>query len=170
LAAVANASNPKKIRKVVMKKNLKICLAASAGGHLTQLLKLSESFEPYQCIYVSTSDVVAEKLSRMGQYYIIGEANRNHPFKLLVIMLKCIKIVFDHRPDVVISTGAAPALLVCVFAKLFGAKIIWIDSIANTEKLSMSGSLIRPFSDLFITQWPHLAKKYKKVEFVGTII
>lgn len=64
-----------------------------------------------------------------------------------------------ERPEVIISTGAAPGYLGLRIGKWFGARTIWIDSIANAEKLSLSGQLVRNCADLWLTQWPHLARQ-----------
>lgn len=152
------------------KKNIKICLVASAGGHLTQLLKLTDSWQQYEAIYVSTVDVVTQKLRQLGRTYIVGECNRQHPFKTLKVLFRCLWLVFKERPDVVISTGAAPGFLLSIIAKLFGAKVVWLDSVANTKKLSVSGRIIRPFADLILSQWPDVADKYKNVEYAGAVI
>jgi hypothetical protein len=58
----------------------------------------------------------------------------------------------------------------CFWGKLFGAKVIWLDSVANTEKLSMSGRMIRYFADLVLSQWPDVAAKYPNVEYAGEVI
>ena len=59
----------------------------------------------------------------------------------------------------VVTTGAAPGLVALALAKLFaGSRTVWIDSIANTERLSLSGRLARPVADAWLTQWPHLAR------------
>ena len=50
------------------------------------------------------------------------------------------------------------------------AKIVWIDSITNINRLSLSGRLILSLSDLILSQWPEVAKKYKRVEYAGTLI
>jgi hypothetical protein len=34
---------------------------------------------------------------------------------------------------------------------------IWIDSIANVDEMSLTGRLVKPYADLWLTQWPHLA-------------
>ena len=158
--------------KLMSKRNkqLQIFLAASAGGHLSQLLKLHDICQGYDSFYVSTDPVVVDKLKKLSKTYIVGECNRQHPLKTLMVMAKCIKIVLKERPSVVISTGAAPGCLLCIIAKIFGAKIVWLDSIANTEKLSLSGSIIRPFANLILSQWPEVAAKYKNVEFCGAVI
>jgi hypothetical protein len=39
-----------------------------------------------------------------------------------------------------------------------GSKTIWIDSIANVESMSMTGQKVGRFADMWLTQWPHLAR------------
>jgi hypothetical protein len=58
----------------------------------------------------------------------------------------------------------------CCLGKIVGAKVVWIDSITNVDKLSLSGRIVRYIADLFLVQWPELAERYKNVEFVGEII
>ena len=152
------------------REKLRICLAASAGGHLTQLLKLVDSWQQYEAIYVSTVDVVAKKLQQLGKTYIVGECNRQCPFKTLKVLFRCLWVVLKERPDVVISTGAAPGFLLCLAAKMFDTKVIWIDSIANVERISLSGRMVRHIADLFLVQWPELAEQYSNVEYVGAVI
>ena len=70
----------------------------------------------------------------------------------------------------VISTGASVGCLMAIFGRLSVAKVVWVDSIANAEHLSLSGRIVRPFADLILTQWPDIAKRYKTVEYAGQII
>ena len=152
------------------KEKLRICLAASAGGHLTQLLKLSESWREHEVFYVSTLKSVTQKLQKLGRCYITGECNRQYPIRTLRVLKNCIKIILKEKPNVIISTGAAPSCLLCIVGKMFGAKIVWIDSIANAERLSLSGRIIRPFANLVLTQWPEVAEKYESVYYEGPLI
>jgi UDP-N-acetylglucosamine:LPS N-acetylglucosamine transferase len=161
---------PKQVKK---QKTLRICVGASAGGHMNQLLKLLEASENWPqspSFYVTTLEALAEKLAQKGPVYVIGECNRLHPLKALQVFIRSLKIVMKERPDVVITTGSLPLAIVCLSAKLFGAKIVWIDSIANVERLSMSGQFTRHFADLLLTQWPELAGKYKNIEYAGAIV
>ena len=152
------------------KGKLRICLAASAGGHISQLLKLAESWDGYETFCVTTTQVVRDKLSRFGEVYVVGECNREHPIRVISVLLRCIRIMLRQRPDVVISTGAAAGCLLCFLGKMLGAKVIWIDSITNVERLSLSGRMVRYIADLFLVQWPELAGRYKRIEFVGTVV
>jgi UDP-N-acetylglucosamine:LPS N-acetylglucosamine transferase len=151
-------------------KQLRICLAASAGGHISQLLKLAASWNGYETFCVTTTEVVRDKLSNYGEVYVVGECNRQHPIRVITVLLRCLRIVFRERPDVVISTGAAAGCMLCFLGKMLGTKVVWIDSITNVERISLSGRMVRYIADLFLVQWPELAGRYKRIEFVGTVV
>jgi UDP-N-acetylglucosamine:LPS N-acetylglucosamine transferase len=88
------------------------------------------------------------------------------------------KVILCEKPDVVVSTGAAVGCITCFLSKLLGAKVIWIDSITNVERISLSGRMVRQIADLFLVQWSELAEKYSNrfpqggvpVEYVGAVI
>lgn len=154
-----NAQNP-----------FRICLAASAGGHLSQLLKLSDSWKGHEITYFVNTDLVRDELSKSGKVYVVGECNRQHPLRVIKVLLRCIRIIFREKPHVVISTGAAVGCIVCFMGKLLGAKVIWIDSITNVERISLSGRMVRYIADLFLVQWPELAEQYDNTEYVGAVL
>jgi hypothetical protein len=60
--------------------------------------------------------------------------------------------------------------MLCLLGKMLGAQVIWIDSITNVERISLSGRIVRRIADLFLVQWPELAGQYKRVEFVGAVV
>jgi UDP-N-acetylglucosamine:LPS N-acetylglucosamine transferase len=151
-------------------KKLKICLAASAGGHTSQLFKIRESWNGHQTFCVTTTQHVAEQLRKFGNVYVVGECNREHFVRVIMVLFKCMRVILHEEPDVVISTGAAVGCIVCFLGKLLGAKIVWIDSITNVERISLSGRLVRPISDLFLVQWPELVEKYNNVEYIGAVV
>jgi UDP-N-acetylglucosamine:LPS N-acetylglucosamine transferase len=149
---------------------MKICLAASGGGHLSQMLKLSDSWQRYETFYITTAEMVREQLQRFGRVYVVGECNRRSLWRTVRVLLRCLKIIFLERPDVVISTGAAAGCISCFLGKLIGAKVIWVDSITNIERLSVSGRMVKFIADLFFVQWPELTAKYRGVQFAGTVV
>jgi UDP-N-acetylglucosamine:LPS N-acetylglucosamine transferase len=151
-------------------KRLKICIVASAGGHLSQLLKLVDSWNGYETFSITTTKVVREKLQKFSPVYTVGECNRQHPILVFKVLLQCIRVILKERPDVIISTGAAVGCIACFLGKFIGAKIVWLDSITNVEKLSLSGQMVRFIADLFLVQWPELAQKYSNVEYIGSVI
>lgn len=140
---------------------------------MNELLRLLDESDcwPYQpSLYVTTLEALAGILRQKGPVCVIGECNRQLPLKVFGVFARSLKAIVKERPDVVITTGSLPLALICLSAKLFGAKIVWIDSIANVERFSMSGRMVLPFADLFLTQWPELAEKYKNVEYAGALI
>jgi UDP-N-acetylglucosamine:LPS N-acetylglucosamine transferase len=149
---------------------ISMCLAASAGGHLSQLLRLSAGWAGHKTFYITTTDVVSDRLSRSGAVYVVGESNRRYPLRLLKVLLRCVRIIVRERPDVVISTGASVGCIACYIGKLLGARIIWVDSITNVERISFSGRMVRHIADLFLVQWPELQERYPNMEYVGAIV
>ena len=149
---------------------LKICLVASAGGHTSQLLELSESWSGNHTFWITTASALREMLSKYGQVYVVGECNREHPLRVLRVLALCMSIIIRQRPDVVISAGAAVGCITCFLGWLSGAKIIWLDSITNVDRISLSGRMVRYIADVFLVQWPELAQKYNNVEYIGAVI
>lgn len=152
------------------RRKLKIGLVSSAGGHTSQLLKLASAWRGHKTFFVTTTGVVREQLREFGTVYVVGESNRQRPGLVLLVLLRCIRIVLKERPDVVISTGAAAGCMLCLVGKLAGARVIWIDSITNVDRISLSGTIVRRVADLFLVQWPELAIRYSRVEYVGAVI
>lgn len=151
-------------------KKMTICLAASAGGHLSQLLNVKDGWDGHYTFCVTTSDAVRERLQKHGKVYIVRECNREHPVQFILTLVQCVNVILHERPDAVISTGAAPGCLACFIGKLLGAKVLWVDSITNVERLSLSGRMVRYIADLFLVQWPELAARYRNVQYVGPVI
>lgn len=152
---------------------MKICAGASAGGHMNQLLRLLDhagSWPQQPAFYITTLRELASRLAERGPVYVIGECNRHHPLRALMTFFRCWRIALKERPDVVVTTGSMPMALFCLIAKIAGAQIVWIDSVANIDQFSMSGRMVRNFADLFLTQWPDLAENDDKAEYAGAIL
>jgi len=146
---------------------MRILAVASEGGHWIQLLRLQSAFKDADLVFVSTHKSPKSKNSS-NRHYFITDANRWDKLKLFKMAYQINAIVKKEKPDCIISTGAAPGLAAIFFGKLRGCKTIWVDSIANVERISLSGRLIKPFTNLHLTQWPHLAKG--RTFYKGTII
>ncbi len=151
-------------------KKLRICLTASAGGHMSQLLRIADCWDGLDTFTITTTDVVCEKLSEYGDVYVVGYCNRQQPLRVITIFIRCLKILLRIRPDVVISTGAAVGCITCFISKALGAKVVWIDSITNIKKLSLSGRMVRHIADVFLVQWPELIRCGRNIEYAGAVI
>ena len=150
------------------KKPLRILAIASGGGHWVQLLRLRAAFEDHETIYVSRDPSSASDVPG-ARYYTIGDASRNQKIAFIGVTLEAFWLLIRTRPAVIVTTGAAPGLIALVLGKtLFRSKTIWLDSIANVEKLSGSGVLAARFADIRLTQWPDLAND--GVEHWGAVL
>ncbi len=134
----------------------KALAVASGGGHWLQLLRLIPAFEDHDIVFVTVLESYRRQVS--NKFYVVRDANRWNRFAVLTLAARMAWIVHHEKPDVVVSTGAAPGYFAVLFGHLFGARTIWVDSIANVDRLSLSGELAGKHADLWLTQWPHLAK------------
>jgi UDP-N-acetylglucosamine:LPS N-acetylglucosamine transferase len=135
---------------------MKVLAIASAGGHWTQLLRIVPVLATHELIFVSTNKNFCETV-KGSKFYTVPDANRWNNIKLIYMSCHILKIILTVKPQVIISTGAAPGLIGIIAGKLTGAKTIWVDSIANIEHISLSGKIALRFADRFYTQWQHLA-------------
>lgn len=146
---------------------MKILAIASTGGHWIQLLRLKPAFQDNDVVFVSTKPNFASTVKGYD-FHAVPDASRWNKMELIRSFFKVWKLISTTKPDVIITTGAAPGLMAIIVGKIRNIKTVWIDSIANAEKLSMSGRLATYFSDKVYTQWLHLAND--KVVFSGNII
>lgn len=149
----------------------KACFIASSGGHWEELMCLREIADAYDTFFVTEEGGQAED-SNLKKIYTLPQINRHekrfflHFFKLFKSALEILK---KEKPDFVITTGALIAFPFCIFAKLRGIKIIYIESFARVNNQSLTGKLVYPFADLFLVQWEPLLKFYPKAKYVGGI-
>lgn len=86
-----------------------------------------------------------------------------------MMALKLFWIVLLKRPDVVVSTGAAQGYFACRFGKLFGARTLFVDSVANAEEMSLSAKLAMSHANKVFSQWPEVAAK-SGAEYRGSVL
>ena len=147
----------------------KICVACSPGGHMVQAKQLSPVYEKYDHFYFTFSGEVAQALRKTGRVRIIPNIVRYNPFSWLIGVVLSAYIAIAERPDVVITTGAGVVVFFCVFAKLLGTKLIFVESMAKVDEPTLTAKLLYPFSDLFLVQWPGLLQFFPKAQFLGRL-
>jgi len=146
----------------------RVLAAASAGGHWEQMMLLRDMLEKFDVHFATTH---ADLPIRAGitEVTILPDCNRDQIFESMRCLFEAARLVFRFRPNVVISTGAAPGFFCIVIGRLLGARTLWIDSVANAEQMSMCGKLSRYFSTRCITQWEHLADDGRP-GYVGSVL
>jgi UDP-N-acetylglucosamine:LPS N-acetylglucosamine transferase len=135
----------------------KVLAVASGGGHWVQLRRIRPAFEGMEVVYASTDPVADPDLG--APYHRIRNVTRRDRLGFAVVIWQITRILLRERPDVVVTTGAAPGFLALALAKaLLRSRTIWIDSISSSESLTLSARLSRPVADVRLVQWAHLAR------------
>jgi UDP-N-acetylglucosamine:LPS N-acetylglucosamine transferase len=147
----------------------RLLLVASSGGHWIQLSRLSPAFEGHDALYVTTLNGIKAP-SGNRPVKVVSDASRSKPLVLAWLLLQLIWIFLRFRPHVIISTGAAPGFIALRLGRMLGSHTIWIDSLANSEELSLSGKMAESCADLWLTQWEHLAGSPPRLKTYGSVL
>jgi UDP-N-acetylglucosamine:LPS N-acetylglucosamine transferase len=152
----------------------KVMFVSSSGGHLKELLKLQSLFTNYDYMLVTEETKTTNKLGERYNVKYMKYGSRQYIFSYFFIfifnLIRSIGLIISFNPKIVVTTGAHTGGIVCFIAKLFGKKIIYIESLAKVKTLSMTGKFVYLFADKFYVQWEELAEKYKKAEYLGRLI
>ena len=156
-------------------KNKKVLFISSTGGHLDELLQLKKLFSKYNSYIITEKTKSNLNLktiypNRVG-YLVYGTKRKflSYPFKLLYNCFKSLYYFIKIRPKVVVTTGTHTAGPMCCIAKLFGKKVVFIETLANSKTKTATGRLIYHIADLFIVQWEDMLKLYPKAVYGGWI-
>ena len=141
---------------------MKICFIASSGGHFEQLMMLKPLMEKYESFIVTEKTNYSILNSEIPLYYL-KQVNR-HEIKFIFYMIlnsiSTLKIFVKEKPQIVISTGALSSVPMCLIAKLFKKKIIFIESFAKINSPTLTGKLIYKIADQFYIQWESMRRFY----------
>ena len=159
---------PESAAEDVPRRNLRVCLAASGGGHVRQLLDLEKAWRPYDYFFLSEKTPLAQSLAQTHptffvDHFALGQARLGSPFKMMAAALRNFlqsgRIIWRERPDIVISTGAGAVFFAVLWARLLGAKFVLIETFARFDKPSAFARAAARFAHHKIVQSPALAEK-----------
>jgi UDP-N-acetylglucosamine:LPS N-acetylglucosamine transferase len=147
-----------------------LLLVCSSGGHLLQLLALSDAWSDTRRVWVSddTSDV---RSLLAGECLVLahGPTARNFRTFLRNLVLAW-RLHGRITPSVVVTTGAATAVPFAWVGRLRGAKVVYVESLSRIDEPSLSLRLIAPVADRIYVQWPDLARRVRRSRYVGTVL
>lgn len=151
-------------------KNLKICFAASSGGHLEQLLMLAPLMGRYDS-FLLTERTAYTVQAPVKIRYLSQVNRREHGWQrsMAANAWKSLGIFLKERPNAVICTGALATVPICLLCKFFGGRLIFLESFAKVTSPTKTGKLLYRFADRFYVQWPAMQKVYPKALYLGGI-
>lgn len=154
-------------------KKTKIILVCSGGGHLAEMLQLEEMFTRYDYLMVTENTEYTSFFKEQYNMRFIKarSAGKKRRFRFLMTLIAntflSLKLLINHYPKVIISTGSHTAIPMCLLGRLFGIKIVFILSYARVHSRAKAADIIYPIADRFILQWPEGKNNYEKAVFVG---
>lgn len=153
------------------KQGMRICFAASSGGHFEQLMMLRPLMEQYDSFVVTEKTAYTTDVMGIRTYYMkqVNREEKSCFWKLLINTCKSLGLYFAEKPDVIICTGVLAMIPMCLICKLFGKKLIFIESFAKVTSPTLTGKLLYRFADQFYVQWPQMLEVYPKAIYVGGI-
>ena len=156
-------------------KKKKVLFISSTGGHFNELQQLKPLFEKYDYHIITekhdSTKWLVEKYGEKISFLPYGTRKKLLRY-IFVYAYLCIKTIYLYckiRPKYIVTTGTHTAGPMCYFGKLFGSKIIYIETFANRKRKTATGKLIYPIADLFIVQWEEMLELYPKAVYGGAI-
>lgn len=146
---------------------LKVCIVSSCGGHLTEVRCLKEAYAAYEHFYV-LNDKALLPPDMEGRTYFITHSERD--WKQLVNLVEAWRILKKDKPQVILSTGAGPAVPFALVGKLLGIKFIFVETITRVQAPSLTGRIMYWLADDFFYQWESLGRYFPKGKCLGTVL
>lgn len=145
---------------------MKVALVASIGGHLAELLELAEAFAGHELVWIlnDRSPVLPEGV----RAYVISHAERDWRVAWNVVELAA--ILSRERPDLLVSTGAGPAVPAALLARLAGIPVLYVEASSAVSELTLTGRLMRRLATRFYVQWESLRDKVPEARFAGGLL
>ncbi|WP_395026215.1 PssD/Cps14F family polysaccharide biosynthesis glycosyltransferase [Robinsoniella sp.] len=143
---------------------IKICFAASSGGHLEQLMMLKKLMKKYNSFVLTEKTLYTVENEDIKTYYLqqVNRKEKTFFLRMAANFIYTLYIWIKEKPDIVISTGVLSTIPVCMLAKIFRKKIIYIESFAKVSSPTETGKLIYKFADQFLVQLQQMTDIYQK--------
>lgn len=157
------------MEKIKMRK--KLCFAASSGGHFEQITMLAPLMKKYESFIVTERTQYKASIDGEQMYYL-QQVNRNEAlflFRMTVNTFKSMRLFFKEKPDVVITTGVLAVVPLCLIAKVFKKRLIYIESFAKVSSPTKTGQILYRLADQFYVQWESMLEFYPNAIYLGGI-
>ena len=154
---------------------MRVLFISSTGGHLTEMMQLKKLFKKYDYYIVpekpKSTLYLKDQYKKRVSYLVYGTKDHffTYIFKLFYNIMKSIYLYFKIHPDYIITTGTHTAGPICYLGKIFGSKIIYIETFANMSTKTITGKFIYPIADLFVVQWESMLALYPEAKYGGWI-
>jgi UDP-N-acetylglucosamine:LPS N-acetylglucosamine transferase len=150
---------------------MRLLLIASSGGHIFEMFCLREFWKDKDRFWVSFPTADAQYLLKDEPevYWAAHPTVRNVPNLLRNLRLAA-RLLRQHRPDLILTTGSGVATPFMWLARPLGIPTVFVESITRIDEISLTARMVKPFVTKMLVQWPELLAKYRGVEHHGRIV
>lgn len=145
----------------------------SAGGHLTEMLKIESLFKKYNYVLVTEKNSISLNLKNQYNIEYLMYGSRYYPFKYFFVFIfnffKSLYLFFKYMPDLIYTTGAHTCVVMCYLAKMFKKKVVFVEVFDRIYSPTLSGRMVHKIADLFIVQHEELLEKYDNAKYIGGV-
>jgi len=167
-----------------------ILVFLGSGGHFEQahrlISQLGNKFE-YELVYIEGDKTAKERIDSLAkkeklvvkQEYtvpllrIVSESRLKNKIYLFYSPVACffksLSIVMRSKAKYFLSASNGAVVFLYYIGKIFGKKLIYLETWSRVWTPSLTGRLVYPICNLFFVQWPELLEKYPKAKYVGRL-
>jgi len=100
--------------------------------------------------------------------YRISHGERD--WRVLWNVAEIAAIFAQEKPDLMLSTGAGPAVSAAIVARIAGIPVIYVEPSSAVTHPTLTGRLMRTLADEFYVQWPSLLRAAPWAKYEGSIL
>ena len=175
-------------RKRDSPKKIKTLVVLGSGGHTAEMLRLISAFDfdryaPLTLVTASTDTTSRPKAERelprdalatarwvqIPRAREVGQSFGSSVPSTLKALFACVHLIWTASPDLVLVNGPGTCVPVAVLGRLFGSRVIFVESWCRVESLSLTGRIMYWVAHRFVVHWPELARRYPRAEYLGRI-
>lgn len=145
----------------------RVVVIGAGGGHLTEALLAIDGVRMQRVIATFCLAHTRESLRGERVWCLIDP--HGSLWKYAINFMQSLWMILRVRPHAIVSTGGGMSIAASLLGKLFGAKLIYVESGARVSTPSKTGKLMYKYADLFIVQWKPLLKFFPNAQYGGML-
>ena len=150
------------------KKQPKILVIGAGGGHLTEALLATEGVDAQRIFVTFKLPHTSDLLKDVKHYYLLDP--HTSLWKYGVNAIQSTFLMLRERPQYIVNTGGGISIASSFIGKIFGTKLIFVESGARVNTPSKTGQLMYKYADIFIVQWKPMLKHYPDAVYGGPLL
>ena len=151
----------------------KVMFISSCGGHLTELLNIEKIFKYYDYVLVTEKNSISKTLSNKYnvEYLMCGSRNElfKYPIVVIVNVIKSLYLFFKHNPKLIYTTGTHTCVPICLIAKLFKRKIIYVEVFDRIDNPTLTLRILKNIATTIIVQHKEMLGKFPNAKYFGGV-